>query len=42
MDMDLVEPDTFGEKGFSSPATLLSWLESNIPESKLSCRFLIH
>ena len=34
VDMDLAEPDTFGENGFCSPAALLSWLESNIPESE--------
>lgn len=32
IDMALAEPETFGEKGFSSPAALLSWLEANAPE----------
>ena len=32
VDMALAEPDTFGEKGFSSPAALISWLEENAPE----------
>lgn len=32
VDMDLVDPETFGEKGFSSPADLLSWLESHAPD----------
>lgn len=32
VDMDLVDPDTFGENGFSSPADLLSWLERSAPE----------
>lgn len=31
MNMDLAEPDTFGEVGFSSPAKLLRWLEEHIP-----------
>jgi len=31
VNMDLAEPETFGEKGFSSPAALLSWLESHAP-----------
>ncbi len=31
VDMDLVDPETFGENGFSSPAELLSWLEHNAP-----------
>ena len=31
VDMDLVEPETFGEKGFSSPAALLDWLNANKP-----------
>ena len=31
VDMDLVDPETFGENGFSSPAELLSWLEDNAP-----------
>lgn len=32
VDMDLVDPETFGEKGFSSPAELLAWLEENAPD----------
>lgn len=32
VDMDLVEPETFGEKGFSSPSALLGWLEEHVPE----------
>lgn len=31
VDMTLVEPDTFGEQGFASPAELLFWLETHIP-----------
>lgn len=31
VDMDLVDPGTFGEGGFSSPAQLLTWLEENHP-----------
>ena len=31
VDMTLVEPETFGEGGFSSPAELLRWLEDNKP-----------
>ena len=31
VDMTLVDPDTFGEGGFSSPAELLCWLEENKP-----------
>ena len=31
VDMELTEPETFGENGFSSPAELLSWLENNAP-----------
>ena len=31
VDLELVEPETFGEKGFSSPAALLAWLEENAP-----------
>lgn len=30
--MDLVDPETFGENGFSSPAALLQWLEENAPD----------
>ena len=32
VDMDLVDPETFGENGFSSPAALLQWLQENAPE----------
>ncbi len=32
VDLDNVEPETFGENGFSSPAELLRWLENNRPE----------
>lgn len=32
VDMELVDPETFGEKGFPSPAALLEWLEENRPE----------
>lgn len=32
VDMDNVEPETFGEGGFDSPAGLLAWLEANRPE----------
>lgn len=35
VDMDNVEPDTFGENGFSNPAELLQWLYSNMPEEEL-------
>lgn len=31
VDMDNVEPTTFGEGGFESPAQLLEWLENNRP-----------
>ena len=31
VNMELVDPGTFGEGGFSSPAELLSWLEANKP-----------
>ena len=31
VDMTLVEPETFGDKGFSSPAELLQWLEDHAP-----------
>lgn len=31
VDMELVDPGTFGEGGFSSPAELLHWLEANKP-----------
>jgi len=32
VDMELVEPETFGEKGFPSPAALLGWLEEHAPD----------
>ena len=32
VNMELVDPETFGEKGFPSPAALLSWLEENAPD----------
>lgn len=32
VDMDLVDPETFGENGFPSPAALLNWLEAHKPE----------
>ena len=31
VDMELVDPDTFGEGGFPSPAALLYWLRENKP-----------
>ena len=31
VNMDLVDPATFGDGGFSSPAALLAWLEANKP-----------
>ena len=31
VDMSLVDPETFGEDGFSSPAELLGWLEEHKP-----------
>lgn len=34
VDLDNVEPDTFGEKGFRSPADLLQWLYDNKPEEE--------
>lgn len=34
VDLDNVEPDTFGEKGFQSPADLLQWLYANMPEEE--------
>lgn len=33
--MDNVEPDTFGENGFRSPAALLQWLHENQPQEEL-------
>lgn len=35
VDMDNVEPDTFGEHGFQSPAALLRWLYENQPREEL-------
>ncbi len=35
VDMDNVEPDTFGENGFRSPAALLQWLHENQPQEEL-------
>lgn len=32
IDLDNVEPDTFGEKGFRDPAQLLQWLYDNMPD----------
>mgnify|MGYP002508480748 CR=1 FL=1 len=32
VDMDLVDPETFGEGGFSSPAELHQWLQENAPD----------
>ena len=32
VNMDLIDPETFGENGFSSPADLLHWLEENAPD----------
>lgn len=32
VDLENVEPETFGEGGFASPAHLLRWLEENRPE----------
>ena len=34
VDMDNVQPDTFGENGFKSPADLLQWLQENKPEEE--------
>lgn len=34
VDLDNVEPDTFGEGGFGSPAELLKWLYQNMPEEE--------
>lgn len=36
VDMENVQPDTFGEGGFRNPAHLLRWLENNKPESVLT------
>ena len=35
VDMDNVEPETFGENGFRDPAHLLQWLVDNRPEEEL-------
>lgn len=35
VDLDNVEPDTFGENGFQNPAELLQWLYENQPEEEL-------
>lgn len=35
VDMDDVEPDTFGENGFKDPNHLLEWLNNNKPEEEL-------
>lgn len=35
VDVNNVEPESFGENGFSDPAALLSWLEANRPEEEL-------
>ena len=32
VNMDLIDPETFGPDGFSSPAALLHWLEENAPD----------
>lgn len=34
VDLDNVEPDTFGENGFKDPAELLQWLYENKPEEE--------
>lgn len=34
VDVNNVEPDTFGEKGFQDPAALLQWLHANRPEEE--------
>lgn len=34
VDLDNVEPDTFGENGFRDPAELLQWLQENRPEEE--------
>lgn len=36
VDMDNVEPDTFGENGFQNPAALLQWLRENQPREELA------
>ena len=35
VDVDDVEPETYGEGGFKDPYELLSWLETNRPEEEL-------
>ncbi len=35
VDLENVEPDTFGENGFQDPTTLLQWLYENQPEEEL-------
>lgn len=35
VDMEHVEPETFGRDGFESPQALLRWLEDNKPEEEL-------
>lgn len=35
VDLEHVEPDTFGEKGFRNPAELLQWLYDNKPGEEL-------
>lgn len=35
VDLDNVEPDTFGEKGFKDPSELLQWLYDNKPKEEL-------
>lgn len=35
VDLENVEPDTFGEKGFKDPADLLRWLYDNRPKEEL-------
>lgn len=34
VDLDNVEPDTFGEKGFKDPEALLQWLYANMPKEE--------
>lgn len=35
VDMDNVEPETFGEEGFANPEELLCWLENNRPKEDI-------
>lgn len=35
VDLDNVEPETFGPNGFANPSELLTWLENNKPEEDL-------